>query len=416
MAEREWYQVDNVANVFLATVTRRDTRSLRISCTLTEPVIPELLQEALEETLQQRPQFHVRIHRGFFWHYIEEATGKPVVLEEYRGVCPILQEKGKHDQLHFEVTYYKNRINFDLFHGISDGTGAIEFLNMMTLAYLKRVHPDELADTFINSGASADGLSENSYKHFYEDKTEAPKSSGPAYHPHGLKLPFDQLQFLEVHMPVDEILRRSRELGVSMTSYIGTRLMMALLQDMPAQQKNIPVTISMPVNLRNLYPSQSIRNFFNNVSVSHLPTGDETLETLAKEFDQQFRENLAPDKIRAHMNHYQKLQENRGLRAIPLFLKQPGLRLACWLDSKKVSAVLSNLGPMKIPPAMAQYIDLYSMFCSSENLFMTLCSYNGRLVIGITNPYLRTGVLKSFIRGFSAEDIPVRLYSTEVIR
>ncbi len=68
MDKSEWYQVDNVANVFLATVSRRDTRSLRVSCTLKDAVQPALLQEALDEAIRLRPQFHVRIHRGFFWH------------------------------------------------------------------------------------------------------------------------------------------------------------------------------------------------------------------------------------------------------------------------------------------------------------------------------------------------------------
>ena len=34
----DWYKVDNVANVFLATMVKRDTRSLRISITLKEDI------------------------------------------------------------------------------------------------------------------------------------------------------------------------------------------------------------------------------------------------------------------------------------------------------------------------------------------------------------------------------------------
>ena len=40
---QEWYKVDNVAKVFLATNTRRDPRVFRISCTLQEQIDPELL-------------------------------------------------------------------------------------------------------------------------------------------------------------------------------------------------------------------------------------------------------------------------------------------------------------------------------------------------------------------------------------
>ena len=42
-----WYKVDNVAKVFLASVTRRDPRVFRISCTLTEDIDPDAPEEAL---------------------------------------------------------------------------------------------------------------------------------------------------------------------------------------------------------------------------------------------------------------------------------------------------------------------------------------------------------------------------------
>ena len=47
MESENWYKIDNVAKVFLATVSKRDTRSFRLSCTLKESIEPELLQEAV---------------------------------------------------------------------------------------------------------------------------------------------------------------------------------------------------------------------------------------------------------------------------------------------------------------------------------------------------------------------------------
>ena len=59
---QEWYKVDNVAKVFLATNTRRDPRVFRISCTLQEQIDPELLNEALRVTAPEWPQFQVTLH------------------------------------------------------------------------------------------------------------------------------------------------------------------------------------------------------------------------------------------------------------------------------------------------------------------------------------------------------------------
>ena len=416
MTNNEWYQVDNVANVFLASINDRDTRSLRISCTLREDVRKDILQEALDQTVALRPQFHVRIQRGLFWNYMEDAYSRPVVKEEYRRVCPHLYNAENRKRLHYEVTFFKNRINLDLFHAISDGTGALDFLNLLLLNYLKKAHPGVLDDVLMGEGASAADLSEDSFQNFYENNTEAPVSSGKAYHPKGGKLPFNQLQFFELHMPVSEILSRARQSGVSMTSYIGARLIMVLLQDMPSNKRDLPVTISMPVNLRNYYPSASSRNFFNNVNVSHMYTGDENLESLLEEYDRILKESLAPGKITGHMNHYQKLAQSAAIRAVPLLLKQQGLRFAAKQDDSRVSAVISNMGAVKVPKEMQQFINYYSAFCSSMNLFLTICSFSDKLVITVTSPYSSTNVIKNFVRGLTNEDIPVRVFATEVIR
>ena len=69
------------------------------------------------------------------------------------------------------------------------------------------------------------------------------------YHPGGLKLPYHQLQFFEIHMPTAQILPKAKELNVSLTSYLGALWMLALRAEMPSRKSHLPVTVSLPVNL-----------------------------------------------------------------------------------------------------------------------------------------------------------------------
>ena len=73
MGSANWYKIDNVAKIFLATVSKRDTRSFRLSCTLNEKIHAGLLQKAVLSAIQVRPQVQVRIRRGIFWHYMEDT-------------------------------------------------------------------------------------------------------------------------------------------------------------------------------------------------------------------------------------------------------------------------------------------------------------------------------------------------------
>lgn len=420
MAEERdnWYKVDNASKVFLATFDRRDTRSMRLSCSLNEPVDAELLQKALERTIKSRPQFQVRIRRGFFWHYLETTSRIPQVAEETGRPCPTLYGPEYRGVLHYKVSYFGNRINLDMFHALSDGTGALEFLNQIVLNYLKSKYPEELKNCTAGSGAAASELEQNSFQQYYTKNSnaeDADKAVKPkAYHIHSLKLPYDQLQFMEVKMNAPTVIADAKKLQVGVTSYIGARLMLALYKDMPLTKRKLPITISLPVNLRNFFPSETVRNFFNSVYVSHVFRGDETLESLAKEFDEKMKENLQPDKISQQMQGYQKLEKLFVLRMVPLFLKLPVVRMFCKKDAKRVSGVISNMGVLRQPPEIQKFIKGYSAYCSHNELFMTVYSYGEDLCLGITTAYQNTSVLKNFIRGFAEADDTIRVSATEV--
>ena len=166
MGSDNWYRIDNVAKVFLATAGKRDTRSFRLSCTLKEDVDPVLLQQAVISAIEDRPQVQVRIRRGLFWHYLEDTDLLPVVKQEDDRICPILYVPSK-TMLHYQVTYFGKRINLDISHVLADGTGAMEFLNIIVLDYLRRKYPGELEDITVHSGASEGDLSQDSYRQFF---------------------------------------------------------------------------------------------------------------------------------------------------------------------------------------------------------------------------------------------------------
>jgi len=416
MGSNNWYKIDNVSKAFLATVSKRETRSFRVSCTLKEEIDPELLQQAVLSAIQDRPQVQVRIRRGLFWHYMEDTEILPVVKEENDRICPLLYVPGK-TMLHYQVTYFKKRINLDMFHVITDGTGGMEFLNIILLDYLRRKYPGKLTDVTIHSGASAGDLIQDGYRQFFENKRFSDgEAKRKAYHPGGLKLPYDQLQFFEVHMPTAQVLSRAKELKISLTSYLGAAWMLAIRDEMPRRKKDLPITISLPVNLRGYYHSKTARNFFNSVNVSHVFDREITLEELAAEFDTSLKGQLDIENIQKQMDTFETMEFVAPVRIVPLFLKQLVVRHFTKKANKTVSMVFSNMGIQRPPAEVADYIENYSGFCSTNTLFSTMFSYRDRLTLGVASAYLNTGVVKNFVRRFSEEGIDIQVYATEVIK
>lgn len=417
----DWYRLDNVAKVFLAVHTKRDPRVMRISCSLSEKIDEEKLQNALETTISSRPEFQVRIRRGFFWHYMEQTDIMPVVTEENDRVCPILYGKNYKGTLHYKVTYYNNKINLDIFHALSDGTGALTFIKLIVLNYLKLTHPEDMAEVSFTDGASTDDRNRNSFEQFYDNadgplpKTILNKKS-KAYHIQGRKLPYDQLQFFEIHLEAQTMLKRAKAIGVSLTSYMGAELMMAIHRDRAAMLRTKPITISLPVNLRNYFPSETMRNFFNSVDVTHIFDGSETVEMLAKEFDEKLKASIEPTLIQKQMNRYESIERLFFTRMVPLAIKQPVVRMFSKKESKTVTAVLSNLGNQKLPEKMAKYVTGFADYCSTEQLFITVTTYGNDMVIGVASAYSGTGVLRKLIKALKEEDSEITVYASEVIR
>lgn len=419
MSSDKWYKVDNVAKVFLATHSARDTRTLRVSCTLTEDINPDILQEALEKTIVARSLFQVRIRRGFFWNYIETTDTKPLVKEENDRPCPVLYGKNYKGILHYSVTYYHSRINLEVFHALTDGAGALEFLNILVLNYLKLLYPDRFNGIDMGKNGSEAEREEDGFERFRSNsgngKSIPVAKVKKAYHMRGMKLPYNQLQFFEVSMSGNRVRELAKSLGVGISGLLGATLMMALYKDMPLIMRKMPVTISMPVNLRNYYPSDTSRNFFNSISISHVFTGDETVEELAMEYEQKMKKCLEPDTIRQNMNNYQKLEHLFFVRMVPLALKQPVVKLFSKKEKRSVSAVISNLGQMKLPDKMKEYVQGYSALCSHSGLFITVLSYGDTMSFGITSGYRNTGVIKDFVRTFSKKGIEVTVNGSEVV-
>ncbi len=413
MGSENWYKVDNVAKVFLASVTKRDPRTLRVSCTLKEKIDPEILQSAVLSAIQDRPQVQVRIRRGIFWHYMEDTDIQPLVSEE-RDMCTMLYMPAT-AMLHYQVTYFGKRINLELFHALSDGTGAMEFLNIIVLDYLKLKYPGRFTDVTIHSGASANELSQDSFRQFFGGITGTGPALKRAFRPGTLKLPFDQLQFFEIHMPVAQLLPMARKLGVSLTSFFGAQWMMAVHAEMPPRKRKLPVTVTLPVNLRNYYPSQTARNFFTNVNVTHIFDNDITVDELAVEFDKSLKSQLTEDNIKKLMDGFETIEYVAPVRATPLFIKQIAMRHATRIADRNVSVILSNLGVQNPPEEVGEYVENYSAYCSSQNLFSTMSSYKGELTLGVSSPFVNTGAVKNLVRTLSGLGVDITVYATEVI-
>ena len=131
-----WRRLDNTGKLFAAVAGEDLSNVFRISAVLKENIRPELLEEALDITLLEFDNFRVKLRKGFFWYYFETNNRQPLVEREEGFPCRYIDPHGSRRFL-FRVSYYGKRINFEVFHGLTDGLGALNFIKVLTEHYLE---------------------------------------------------------------------------------------------------------------------------------------------------------------------------------------------------------------------------------------------------------------------------------------
>lgn len=106
----------------------------------------------------------MKLKRGFFWYYFEENKRQPFVEQESSWPCRYIDPKSNQLYL-FRVSYYGARINLEVFHAVTDGMGAVNFLKELTAGYLELKRGGRSRDVGPGEGESAQ--TEDSYlKHY----------------------------------------------------------------------------------------------------------------------------------------------------------------------------------------------------------------------------------------------------------
>lgn len=101
-----------------------------VAVRLKEDVKPDVLRRALDDTILLFDSFRVPSSQGLFSGIISKPI-EPEISEEKTDPCAYI-DPSLNNQFLFKVSYYRNRISLEVFHAITDGTSAINFLKELT--------------------------------------------------------------------------------------------------------------------------------------------------------------------------------------------------------------------------------------------------------------------------------------------
>lgn len=417
---KRWRRLDNTAKIFPVIANENVTQVFRVSVTLKEAVQPEILQRALEEILPRIRAFRVKLRRGLFWYYFEENTKIPQVRRENTYPCRYIDPYGNQRFL-FRVTYYERRINLEVFHALTDGLGAVNFLKSLTRQYLRMAHgaPEEWTAEDEKTRSEEVFHVQDSYLENYRRGTPRNYSSAPAFKLAGHYLPPGTGQVLHGYVKVSELKRYCRRYDVSITKYLAAALLWSIRQEYLGGKTGArPVVLNLPINLRAFFGSDTMANFFAVTLIGWLfRDPDMDFETLLYKVSRQMDRKIDKEKLKESICYNVSNEKKWYLRVIPLFIKRPLMSLVFRMKDRAYTMTLSNLGPIQMEPEYQDSIKRFHFMIGvsrRQPIKCAVCAYGDELAVTFTSAFSDSRLQRRFFRKLKEDGLSVRLEGNEL--
>lgn len=377
-----WRKLDNTAKIF-SLDDKKNTNIFRYSVLLKENIESKLLQNALIKALEDYPAFKVKIGAGLFWNYLEYNPKVPLVKEENEIPCEHINFKKNNNYL-FKVTYYKNKINLDIFHVLTDGTGATIFLKSILYYYLNLKY-----NLSFNKNNKVDISYEDHTLKYYNKNYNIPYDFKSAYQIKGLanKRVNNTYHYI---VSVKELKKICKKLKVTITEYLIAIYIYAMYLSIYNKDSKKEISVTIPINLRKHYNDETLANFFTymNITSNFTSKEDITFEELLNHIKNEYKEKYTKDKIKEYLARDVNLGMNIPIRLVPLFIKKLFIKFMGILVTKSSTTTLSNIGIIDIDENYKKYIDnilVLVMPCKIQKIKCTVCSFENKLNITINS-------------------------------
>ena len=416
-----WMRLDNAAKIYPAAKRRNWNNFFRLSATLTETVDTEVLRRALDVTVRRFPSIAVRLRRGAFWYYLEEIPKAPPIQPEKS--CP-LAHAPFHEvrQCAFRVLVYHQRIAVEFFHALTDGTGALIFLKSLLAEYLSQKYgltiPAEKGVLGRLEEPSEEEL-EDSFARYAGD-VKLSRREATAYHLSGTPEPDGYKDLITMMIPADKLRGCAKGFGVSVTELLCAAMMQAILdlqaEKVPRRAARKPVKVLLPVNLRTLFPSATLRNFASYITPEIDPRmGDCSFDELCRLAHHKMGMENNRRTMRAKFAANVASERSPVLRVMPLFIKNLAMKAVFdTVGECKSCLCLSNLGRVELPEVMTPYVTRLDFIIGVQARAPHNCgvvTWNGTAYINCIRSIREPELELAFYRVLHRLGLPVKVES-----
>ena len=421
--KERWLRLDNAAKIFPAGANKERSLVYRMTAEMDHPVNYHILIKALSRTLDDLPYFSYRIRRGFFWYWFEPDPSGLEILPDAGIPCRAFHfRRNQMDQV--RILLRDNQISCEFFHAITDGSGALEFLRTLIEHYTAlKENPDAARKNEAQYDEFFEELTEDSYNKYFNPKVTIPDKLRQAYH---LPFPFrgkPRLRVLSAEIPVAQVKSYAKSIGASITEYLVAIYMSAMqeiyhqVQPKGHPDKHSIIRIQVPVNLRKLFPSKTLRNFSLFV-VPEIDTslGHYSFEEIIKNVRFFLQRETEPEQMQRTIYRNVRNEKSYFIRLVPLILKNMILSYHFRkLGMSLYSGLITNLGVVTLSERSSQMVQRLRFQPpppDQSRVSLAVITYNNIMVLTFSISTRFRLLDKKFIQHLRQHGIDVKLLNS----
>ena len=184
------------------------------------------------------------------------------------------------------------------------------------------------------------------------------------------------------------------------------------------KRRQKPVKITIPVDLRRIFQSRTLRNFALAVNPGVDPRlGTYTLQELCDAFSHQLAAETTPQRMAGRIAENVEPQRNKLLKAVPVFLKTPVMRAVYNRRGERLGCLnISNLGVQKLPEVMAPFVERMEFIIGVQYSYPNNCSVvscKGETIINMIRSTESPELERRFFSRLVELGVPVTIETNE---
>ncbi len=403
-----WMRLDNAAKIYPAARNQNWSNIFRLSATLHEKIDLPTMERALDITVRRFPSIAVRLRKGVFWYYLEELHQVPPISREYSyPLIPMSKKEVR--KCAFRVIVHENRLAVEMFHSLTDGNGALVFLKSLTAEYIHQRYQIAIPATEGVLGRLEEPSEEEMEDSFpqYAGPMSSSRKDTDAFRLSGTP-ELGGFQHLTCYtLDVPQVMALAHEKNVTLTCLLASALMAAIQDMQELEVANVrrrkPIKVQIPINLRKIFPSKTLRNFALYTSPGIDPRlGRYSFDEICQVVKHRMGLEVTPKQLSMMIAANVGSEQILAVRMMPLFIKNLVMKAVFKsVGERKICLSLSNLGQVKLPEEMMDYVDRLDFILSVQASGPHNCgviSYKDKLYINIIRDIQESDLEYHFFR------------------